>query len=361
LKRLHRGSEPAPPAAGRQPPAAPFPGPAPASGEAGPARPRWRSWLPWLLAAALLGFLFARLPRAEVERALAAGPWGLLAAWAAAMSALALLADAVATRAAFAATGVPRPFGELLLARGATYLLGLLNSAVGQGGLGFYLLRTGAAAGRAFAAVVFIFVTTLAAMALVTAGGMAAAAAGSGGGDLRPWLAGLGVLAAGFAAYLLALRLRPRWLARRPALAPLFEAGAGGFLASTVARVPHVLSMLLGLWAGLRLWGVPLPLGRGTVLLSVVLLVTALPLAPSGLGTTEAALVVLASPYAPAAGPAARQSLVLAFCVLYHLFGIAAQALLGLLCMGLAARRRARAGRREAGQRDPASSRSNAS
>jgi hypothetical protein len=366
----------------------------------------WRKLIPWVLAAALLAFLFVRLPRAELERALAAGPFGLLAAWAAAATALTLLADAAATRTAFAATGVPRPFGELLLARGATYLLGLIHSAVGQGGLGLYLLRTGAAPGQAFAAVVLIFITHLAAMALVAAGGMLAAAAGAGtmvggtvGGDvggeagrglgrylagfageagsgsgLRPWLPALALLVAVFAAFVLALRLKPRWLARRPALAPLFAAGPGGFLAATAARVPHVLAMVLGLWVGLRLWGVPLPIGRGAVLLSVVLLVAALPIAPNGLGTTEAALVVLASPYAPFAGVAARQSLVLAFCVLFHLFGIAAQALLGLVCLGIAARRRAgpdevpagnRAGVRgaadQSGRPGPASSRSSRS
>jgi hypothetical protein len=367
----------------------------------------WRKLIPWVLAAALLAFLFLRLPRAELARALAAGPYGLLAAWAAATTALSLLADAAATRTAFAATGLRRPFGELLLARGATYLLGLIHSAVGQGGLGLYLLRTGAAPGQAFAAVVLIFITHLAAMALVAAGGMLAAAAGagamvggtvggdvggeagrglgrylagfaggagSGGSGLRPWLPAFALLVAVFAAFVLALRWKPHWLVRRPALAPLFAAGPGGFLAATAARVPHVLAMVLGLWVGLRLWGVPLPIGRGTVLLSVVLLVAALPIAPNGLGTTEAALVVLASPYAPLAGAAARQSVVLAFCMLFHLFGIAVQALLGLVCLGVSARRRAgpdevpagdRVGLRgsadQSGRPGPASSRSSRS
>src|SRR6202035_5310262 len=106
---------------------------------------RWaRRLLPWLAAAALLGYLFARLPRDQVARALAAGPPGTLAGFAAVMAVLALLADAAATRTALARTGMRRPFRQLLLARGASYLLSLLNPAAGLGGVGYYLVRTGA-------------------------------------------------------------------------------------------------------------------------------------------------------------------------------------------------------------------------
>lgn len=296
---------------------------------------RGRRLLPWLFAAAVLGLLFARLPRDQVERALAAGPFGELAALAAAMAVVALLADAAATHAAFTRIGVPRPFGQLVLARGATYLLGLLHPAAGQGALSLYLLRTGAEPGRAVAAVLLVFATQLGAMALVAAGGMLLAAGTAG--PRPPWegFPALALLLGVFGACLAVLRLRPRWLARWRLLAPLFAAGAGGFLAATLARVPHVLSMVLGLWLGLRLWGVALPPAQGLVLLSVVLLVTSLPVAPAGLGTTEAALVVLAAPYAPGGGAAARQSLVLAFCVLYHLLGLAAQAVAGLICLAL--------------------------
>src|SRR5260370_1407131 len=240
---------------------------------------RTRLLVPWLFAAALLGLLFRWVPRAQVLRALAAGPAWPLAVFAAVMAALALLADAVATRTALARVGMRRPFRQLLLARGASYLLSLLNPAAGLGGVGYYLLRTGAEPARATAAVLLLLVTFLAAMATVGVGGMLLA---GGADELRPWLPPLALVAAALAACLLVLRLRPRWLSRRQPLAPLFAAGVGGFVAATAARVPHVLSILLSLWGGLWLWGVALPVGRGTVLLSVVLLLTALPLTPAG-------------------------------------------------------------------------------
>jgi uncharacterized membrane protein YbhN (UPF0104 family) len=97
--------------------------------------------------------------------------------------------------------------------------------------------------------------------------------------------------------------------------------------------------MVAGLWLGLRLWGVALPLARGLVVLSVAVLVTVLPIAPSGLGTLELALVGLTSAYAPGPTAAAQRASVLAFSFVYHLVAIAAQAAVGVLCLAWLARR----------------------
>ncbi|HVT57364.1 MAG TPA: hypothetical protein VHR45_03105 [Thermoanaerobaculia bacterium] len=329
--------------------------------------------MPWLIAAGILAFLITRLPRRQLLDALGAGPsWGI-GLYSAALMAATLLADALATRIAFAATGVVCPWSEVLLARGATYLLGVLNAAVGQGGMGLYLHRAGVGPLRATGTIVFLLATQLGALALVaTAGALAAGGSGlpgvpamvslpAGGGFSLPaggaagpaaalgpapghWLPWLGLLAAGLCAYLALVRWRPRALARREVLAPLFAAGAGGFLRAIAARAPHVLLLLVGLWGGLRMWGVELPLGQGLVLLAAVLLVMLLPIAPAGIGTQELALVTWISPFAPHAEAAARQASVLAFSLVFHLFGLVAQAALGLLCLGVLQRRKATGG-----------------
>ena len=165
---------------------------------------------------------------------------------------------------------------------------------------------------------------------------------GAGGGPLAgslPLLAAVTALAAAFAVLLVVLAWRPAWLRRHRVLAPFFAAGGPGFLRATAARLPHVVTMVAGLWLGLRLWGVALPLARGLVVLSVAVLVTVLPIAPSGLGTLELALVGLTSAYAPGPTAAAQRASVLAFSFVYHLFAIAAQAAVGLLCLAWLARR----------------------
>ena len=265
-----------------------------------------------------------------------------MAVCATAVAAAVLLADAWATRAAFAVTGVRCPWGSVLTARGATYLLGLLNFAVGQSGMGIYLHRAGVGPLRTVGTLLFLFATQLGALAALAAAGLLLEAGGGGGGSLGHSLAGslplLAALAAAFALYLAILAWRPAWLTRREVLGPSFAAGAGGFVRATGARLPQVLLMVGGLWLGGRLWGLSLPFGHGLVVLSAAVLISALPLAPSGLGTLELALVDLISRYAPGADAAAQRAGVLAFSLVYHLFGIATQALLGLLCLGYATR-----------------------
>jgi hypothetical protein len=344
---------------------------------------RVRAWLPWLVAAAILAALAARLPRAEIARALATGPFWRVALCSAAVAVAAFAADAWATRAAFAATGVRCPWRGVLLARGATYLLGLLNSVAGQGGMGVYLHRAGVGPLRAAGTVLFLIGTQLAALATVAAAGVTADAATGAGATAAtaattaaavPRVAHslplLGALAAGFALYLLLVAWRPRWLTRREVLAPIFAAGGRGFLRATVARLPQMVVMIAGLWLGLRLWGIPLPLGRGLAVISVVVLVMVLPVAPSGIGTMELAVVELAAPYAPAAVPAstasgragapatsatvamvststtagasvASKANVLACTLVYHLGSVVVQGLLGLVCLALLPRQRA--------------------
>ena len=319
------------------------------TGAAGAVGRQARRWLPWLVAAAILAVLILRLPRAQLLHSLAAGPSWKVALCSAAVVGAALLADVWATLAAFAATGVRCRWRGVLPARGATYLLGLLNFAVGQGGMGLYLHRAGVAPLRVLGTLLFLFATQVGALAAVAAAGTLPSALGAGnggasagGGSLAgslPLLAAVTALAAAFAVLLVVLAWRPAWLRRHRVLAPFFAAGGPGFLRATAARLPHVVTMVAGLWLGLRLWGVALPLARGLVVLSVAVLVTVLPIAPSGLGTLELALVGLTSAYAPGPTAAAQRASVLAFSFVYHLFAIAAQAAVGLLCLAWLARR----------------------
>lgn len=319
---------------------------APAAGArrvAGAVPPRLRAWLPWVVAAAILAGLVLRLPRAQIARALAAGPFWPVAAFSAATAAVALVADAWATRAAFLATGVRCRFSDVLVARGATYLLGLLNSVAGQGGMGLYLHRAGVRGLRAAGTVLFLIGTQLAALGAVAAAGVAVEAAAGTTPALARALPVAAAVPAAVGLYLVAAAWPPAWLRRREILAPALGAGAGGFLRAAAARLPQTLVMVAGLWLGLRLWGIPLPFGRGLAVISIVVLVMVLPVAPGGIGTMELAVVELATPAAPGAATALAKSNVLACTLVYHLGGVVAQGLLGVVCLALLPRRQAAA------------------
>ena len=87
-----------------------------------------------------------------------------------------------------------------------------------------------------------------------------------------------------------------------------------------------------------------MPLAQGLALLPLVLFVAALPITPAGLGTVQAAQIVLLSSFAPGATAAAREAAVLAFGLAFAALGLAFQAATGALCLALLARRRRAAG-----------------
>ena len=96
-------------------------------------------------------------------------------------------------------------------------------------------------------------------------------------------------------------------------------------------RIPHVAAMVLGHWVALRVWGIPVPFAAALTLLPAVVIASVLPISPAGLGTTQAAFVYFFSSYAPGATPAAQKAHILAFAIVYFVYGV-----VSLLAIGLA-------------------------
>jgi Lysylphosphatidylglycerol synthase TM region len=293
-------------------------------------RHRLRQWLPWLAAAALLAWLTARVPVDALRAALRHGSYLPLAVYVVFETLAILPLDVFATREALSIAAVRRGFSELFLLRGATYLLGLLSYVAGQGGVGVYLARSGVRASRAAGAMLFLMITNGIVLVAIAALGLLADLPA----ERRDLLLALifGALA-GIAVYLAVLAARPRWLADRPPLAPLFEAGVRGHLRAAAARVPHLLLMAVLQWGAYRVWGIPIPFWRSLALMTVVLLVAALPITPSGLGTSQVLQVLFFSPWAAGAGAAARGADVLALSLVHYVFGLVCQALVGVVCL----------------------------
>ncbi|MEM7481600.1 MAG: lysylphosphatidylglycerol synthase domain-containing protein [Acidobacteriota bacterium] len=287
----------------------------------------------WLVPGALLALLLWRIPLEELLLHLGEGPVGWLALYVVVQVGVTLVADGVATRVALRLLGIERPLGTVLWVRGASYLLTVLNFLLGQGGIGIYLRRTGVPTAAAAGAALFVTAGSLATLLAVgvlavfgwnvVAGAFSDEIAG-----LLPTVTALAVLG-GFGAVVLARP--PAILRRRSWLAPLFAVSLADHGRAFAARLPHTLLLLLGHWGALRLWGVPVPFGEGLALLAIVLLITALPIAPAGLGTFQAAQVWLLSGYVAGAAGEAK---ILSFSLVYHALGLVTQALFGAICLG---------------------------
>jgi hypothetical protein len=301
----------------------------------GPIRPLWRRALPWLAGLAILIAVISRVPHDAFRQAIGQGPHLALAGINIAINVLVLCTDSISTWIGLVAVRMARPFRKVLVVRGATYALFVINYAVGQGGFGYYLHRSGEPALRAAGATLFLIGTNLATLLVVTLGSWSVH-----GGDVdNPamwWTLVAGC--AGFGLYLLVIAASPGVFARRQILAPLFDAGVRGHGLAMLGRLPHIAVMVIGHWAAMRAWGIEVPLSAGLTIMPAVVIASVLPISPAGLGTTQAAFVFFFSSYAAGATADERTASVLAFAVVHFAYGVAASLAVGLACLPFARR-----------------------
>lgn len=294
---------------------------------------RLRRLGPWALGLAILTFLVARLDLTEILRALRRGPVAPIAGLVAGIVVVTLVLDAWATRVSFQAGGTTLELRPLLVVRGITYLPGTVHPLVGQSGLILYLRCRGASLSHAIGQILFLWVMQILALLTAVLVGLPTAPVPA---ELR---VALGLLALTVPGYFLLLPVLQRHVRRRRSTAtiaePLAHAGLGAQLAVLGARLVHVAALLLGQWVALRAWGVEIPLAAGWTLVGIVLLVAALPISPAGIGTSQAAQVLLLAPFAQGATADERGATVLAFGIAYHALGLAGQMLIGLICLRL--------------------------
>jgi hypothetical protein len=288
-------------------------------------RHRWGRILAWALAIGLLGYLFWKIPLSEVMRALhGAAPWGIPVM--AGMTLVVYLADSLAMWKTFGWFVVPLAFREVLVIRGATYLLGLVNYALGQGGIVYFVHRSrGVPVVRGAAAVLLIMGINLLVLLFLSTAGLAT------GGEGIPALRTLLIVGyVGLAIYAVAVVTRPRFLTSRPVFDVLLTAGISGYLKALVVRVPHVLTLVVLTSASLRAFGVAIPIKQALLCLPVVFLVT--PFSVQGLGTMQAAMIFFFARYAPG-DRSFQEASVLVASLVGQFVALVVQAAISLVCL----------------------------
>lgn len=287
-----------------------------------------RRWWPWLVGAAILVLVATRIPVDAFRDAIEHGPHVQLGLVTLALTCGILCTDSFTVWIGLRALGVRRPKRHVFAIRGATYLLVIVNYALGQGAFGLYLNRTGMPGLRAAGSTLFLVGTNLAMLMLGT---LAVWTFGSAAPphDALWWTLVLGC--SGFAVYLAIIAVAPRFLAGNALLAPLFEAGLRGHAIALVGRLPHTVMMVLAPWVAIRVWGIPVPAVAGLTLMPIVAIATVLPIAPAGLGTAQIALVYFF-------GHWATDAKVLAFSIVYFVYGLVASAGIGFVAMSVARR-----------------------
>jgi len=274
--------------------------------------------------------------RADPGLAVRAALWKLVALSAVAVAAV-LLADSLALWLAFRASlpGTPLRLADCTLIRGASYLLATLSWGAGQGGLIWLLRRRHGVPLAAGAGAVFLASGAFLVVVAAVVGAGLAAGAVPDYPELR-WTALL--LLGGVPVYLGVIALRPAWLRDRALLRPLFDAGVAGTAAVTAARAVHTALLVASHFAALRLFGIDVPPEAALARLPVLFLVGALPVAPAGLGTSQAAAVTLFADYAPGDTSDAQAAAVLAYSLSYHVISTVLVSAIGIGCLRRATR-----------------------
>jgi hypothetical protein len=283
--------------------------------------------LPWVITAGVLAYLFSRLQVEQVvEAARNAAPWTIPTL--AGIVLLVYLADCLAIWATFGWFVARLSFRETLTLRGATYLLALINYALGQGAFVYFLNRTrGVAVVRAAAAVLLIMGINLLLLLLLSTLGLIL------GATAPPNVENLiRVAYIGLAVYVVLLIWRPAFLRQRPILDVLLNAGVSGHVRALAVRIPHVVSLLILNHVALHAFGVRVPALQVLLCYPVVLLIAVLPISVQGLGPTQGAMIFFFARYAPGDGPF-REATVLAASLGTQAIAWCVQIALGLICL----------------------------
>jgi Lysylphosphatidylglycerol synthase TM region len=281
----------------------------------------------WLITAALLFFLFKKIPLSTVVAATrSAAPWTIPVGLACMMAIF--LCDSFAIWKTFGWFLAPLRFGQVLVVRGATYLLAAINYNVGQGAIVYFVHRaTGVPVLRGVATVLLIMGINVLALLVLTSVGLAVAPAVP-----HAITVVTGVAYAGLAIYALVVAVRPRWLASRPIFDVLLSAGIKGHARALLVRVPHIAALVILQTSMLHAFGVSVPIVQAVVALPIVFFIAVLPISVQGLGTTQAAMVYFFARYAPGDG-AAQQATVLAASLVSQVVALVFQAVVGVTCL----------------------------
>lgn len=288
----------------------------------------------WAFAVAILVYLLVRIPLADVGRALShAAPWTVPVIIG--MVCVVYAADTFAAWKTFSWFAAPLTYREALTVKGASYILAMVNYAVGQGAFAYFLHKTkGVSLLRSAATVLLIMGTNVLLLLFLATAGLALSrdipngAAGTlATARVLAWL-GYG----GLIIYIALLVLKPAFIARRELFSVLFEAGLRGHAKALAARLPHIASLVVFAYLYLYAFGVKVPPLQALLFLPISFLVAAIPLPGQGLGAVQAVMIAVFLPYAPGTRPQGEAA-VFAASITGWTLAIVVQMVVGLVCL----------------------------
>jgi hypothetical protein len=287
--------------------------------------------VPWLVTALIFGLIFSRVPFAAVWRALAGARLAPYLAIMMPYSACYLAIDTFCLTRVINWFNCRIAYRDVLPIRASTYLLTLVNSNLGQGGIALYLhRRDGVPLLEVASSVLFLMFVEVYQLALFSSLGVLLARRTV---DLP--LGAVYVALYGYLAlHLVFFRVADRWLARRAwarILRSFRLARPRHYLLLLLYKSPNFVIATVVYYFALQCFGMRLPYLELVLYLPIIFFSAALPIGVAHLGAPQLLWIYFFGAYAPEAS-------LLAFSLATHFIFMIMNAALGLLFLPRATR-----------------------
>ncbi len=299
----------------------------------------WISRLaPYVIAALALAWVFKNTKWGDLRVALEHAPIGLFIGVSALLLVVNCAADTFAMHRVFGWFGCHVPYVDLFFIRASTYLLAAINYHVGQAAIVGYLYRARRVPLlQATGWILFIIGINVGTLFILASFGTLRSTGGLTYLRLIP-----GATLAGALVWAMLLTIKPRILAERRLLKPLFEMGVLGHVKGVLVRLPHVGVLCVWHIVSMRLFNVHVPIVDALLYLPIYFAAASLPVNFNGLGVAQLVAVAFFVPYATdptAADPvAAGRAAVMAYSLSTAVVSLFLNLGLGLLCLRHATR-----------------------
>ncbi len=280
---------------------------APAAGAVKPAAAIWRRAIPYAGTLAIFALIFWRIPVAKVAAALEDVPAGRFVAIFLPYSLYFFVIDSYCLTWVVRRFNAPMSWREILPIRASMYLLAMINTNLGQGGVAYYLHRKGRIGFlAALSSILFIALLEVYQLFLFSSVGVLFFGASDPAqariiGVLRvAYVAAWAVLAGIIGFFAMARRsgVLRGWVEKGragPILATFLEARPLDYLVVLAIKAPTFLGSVLAQYFALGLYGISIPFMKLLLFLPLVFLAAALPIAVAHLGTSQAAWLLFFS------------------------------------------------------------------
>ncbi len=269
--------------------------------------PLWRKAIPYLGTALIFALIFWRIPFAAVAESLRQVPVGEFVGVFVPFLAVYWIFDSYCLTWVVRRFNAPVRYRDMFVVRTSMYLLSLINTNLGQGGVAYYLHKKARIPLlEAVSSILFIALLEIYQLFLFsTLGVIFYTPASATQGEIVRILRVAYVIAWSILFAIMGLFAAAR---RRPAIREWIVNGRAGALAGSflearpldyaivlAIKAPNFLSSVIAHYFALRIFGIAIPLVKLILFLPLVFLAAALPIAVAHLGTSQAAWLLFFS------------------------------------------------------------------